>query len=218
MLALQGAQVQSLTGGLRSCIDVVSDSLWPHEPQHTRLPVLHNLSEFAQTHVHWVSDAIQPSHPLSSPSPLALNLSQHQDLFQWVVSLHQVAKVLQLQLQHQSFQWIFRILHATAKKKKRQKGGEQRWGKVCAGTGQGAHLQRKLRKDAELIVSLMISEISINPSERPLHTHQFPSQEQTSTADMSSYFRLPGLLPDQASGGRAKCVLGSFFIFFLIEV
>ena len=61
----------------------------------------------AQTHVHRVSDAIQPSHPLSSPSP-AFNLSQHQSLFQWVSSLHQVAKVLEFQLQHQSFQWIFR--------------------------------------------------------------------------------------------------------------
>ena len=62
-----------------------------------------------ETHVHWVSDAIQHSHPLSSPSPFALNLSQHQCLFQWVGSLHQVAKVLELQLQHESFQWIFRV-------------------------------------------------------------------------------------------------------------
>ena len=60
------------------------------------------------THVHQVSDAIQPSHPLSYPSPPALNLSQHQGLFQWVSSSHQVAKGLELQLQHQSFQWIFR--------------------------------------------------------------------------------------------------------------
>ena len=58
------------------------------------------------THVHQVSDAIQPSHPLSYPSPPALNLSQHQGLFQWVSSSHQVAKGLVLQ--HQSFQWIFR--------------------------------------------------------------------------------------------------------------
>ena len=72
-------------------------------------PVRHFLPEFAQTHIHWVGDAIQPSHPLSSPSPLALNLSQHQGLFQWVSSSHQVAKVLELQLQHQSFQWIFRV-------------------------------------------------------------------------------------------------------------
>ena len=72
------------------------------------LPVLHHLLQLAQTHVHWVSDAIQPSHPLSSPSPSAFNLSQHQGLFQWVSSLHQVAKVLEFQLQHQSFQWIFR--------------------------------------------------------------------------------------------------------------
>ena len=64
------------------------------------LPVHHQLPEFTQTHVHWVSDAIQPSHPLSSPSPPALNLSQHQGLFKWVSSLHQVAKVLESQLQH----------------------------------------------------------------------------------------------------------------------
>ena len=71
------------------------------------LPVHHELPELARTHVHWVSDAIQPSHPLSSSSP-AFNLSQHQDLFQWASSLYQVAKVLEFQLQHQSFQWIFR--------------------------------------------------------------------------------------------------------------
>ena len=69
--------------------------------------VLHDLLEFAQTHVHWVSDAVEPCHPLSSPS-FALNLSQYQGLFQWIGSLHQVAKVLELQLQHQSFQWICR--------------------------------------------------------------------------------------------------------------
>ena len=72
-------------------------------------PVLHHIPEFAQAHVHWVSDAIHPSHPLSSLCPPALNLSQHQGLFQWVGSSHQVAKVLVLQLQHQSFQWIFRV-------------------------------------------------------------------------------------------------------------
>ena len=66
------------------------------------------LLELTQTHVHWVSDAIQPSHPLSSPSPPAFNLLQHQGLFKWVSSLHQVAKVLEFQLQHQSFQRIFR--------------------------------------------------------------------------------------------------------------
>ena len=69
------------------------------------LLVLHQLLELAQTHVHWVSDAIQPSCPLSSPSPPAFGLSQYQSLFQWVNSLHQVAKVLELQLQHQSFQY-----------------------------------------------------------------------------------------------------------------
>ena len=64
------------------------------------LPVQHQLPESTQTHVHWVGDAIQPSHPLSSPSPPALNLSQHQGLFQWVNSSHEVAKVLEFQLQH----------------------------------------------------------------------------------------------------------------------
>ena len=87
---------------------VVSDALWPHEPQHARLPVHHQLLEFTQTHVHWIGDAIQPSHPLSSPSPPALNLSQHQGLFKWVSSSHQVAQVLEFQLQHQSFQWTTR--------------------------------------------------------------------------------------------------------------
>ena len=71
------------------------------------LPVHHQLPEFTQTHVHRVGDAIQPSHPLSSPCPPALNLSQHQGLFKWVSSWHQVAKGLELQ--HQSFQWTPRI-------------------------------------------------------------------------------------------------------------
>ena len=69
------------------------------------LPVHHQVLEFTPTHVHWVGDAIQPSHPLSSPSPPALSLSQHQGLFKWVSSSHQVAKILEFQLQHQSFQW-----------------------------------------------------------------------------------------------------------------
>ena len=68
------------------------------------LPVHHQVLEFTQTHVHWVSDAIQPSHSLLSPSPPAFSLSQHQGLFQWISSSHQVAKVLEFQLQHHSFQ------------------------------------------------------------------------------------------------------------------
>ena len=71
--------------------------------------VLHYLLEFAQTLVHWVSDAIQPSHPLSSPSPPAFNLSQHQGPFQWVSSSQQVVKVVEIQLQQESFQWTFRV-------------------------------------------------------------------------------------------------------------
>ena len=70
-------------------------------------PLLHCLPDFAQTHVHWVDNAIHPSHPLSPPSPPALNLAQHQSLFQWVGSSHQMGKVLEFQ--HQSFQWIFRV-------------------------------------------------------------------------------------------------------------
>ena len=79
------------------------------------LSVHHQLPELAQTHGHQVSDAIQLSYPLLSPSPPALNLFQHQGLsqyqglFQWVGSVHQVAKVLEFHLQHQSFQWIFRV-------------------------------------------------------------------------------------------------------------
>ena len=69
------------------------------------LPVHHQLPESTQTHVHGVGDAIQPSHPLLSPSPPAPNPSQHQGLFQWVNSSHEVTKVLEFQLQHQSFQW-----------------------------------------------------------------------------------------------------------------
>ena len=75
---------------------VMSDSLRPHELQ-PGLPVHHQLPEFTQTHVHQVSDAIQPSHPLSSPSPPAPNSSQHQSLFQGVNSSHEVAKVLEFQ-------------------------------------------------------------------------------------------------------------------------
>ena len=88
-----------------SC-SVMSDSLQPHGLPG--FPVHHQLPELAQTHVHRVSDTIQPSHPLLPPSPPALNLSQHQGLFQWVSSSHQMAKVLELQLQYQSFQRIFR--------------------------------------------------------------------------------------------------------------
>ena len=77
---------------------VVSDFLRPHELQQPGLPVHHHLPEFTQTLVHWISDAIQPSHPLSSTSPPAPNPSQHQSLFQWVKSSHEVAKVLEFQL------------------------------------------------------------------------------------------------------------------------
>ena len=81
-------------------------TLWAAD---TRLSVLNYLPKFAKTHVHWVSETIQPSHSLFSPSPPILNLSYCKGLFQWVGSSHQVAKILELHLQHQSFQWIVRI-------------------------------------------------------------------------------------------------------------
>ena len=88
---------------------VVSNSLWPHGLHSMPgFPVYYQLPELAQTHVHWVGDVIQPSYALSSPSPPAFNFSQHQGLFKWVSSLHQVAKILEFHIHHQSFQWIFR--------------------------------------------------------------------------------------------------------------
>ena len=87
---------------------VASDSLQPHGLQHARLPCPSTTPGVCSNSRPSVSDAIQPSHPLSSPSCPAFSLSQHQGLFKWVSSLHQVAKVLEFQLQHLSFQWIFR--------------------------------------------------------------------------------------------------------------
>ena len=88
------------------CYSVTKWCLALCDPRDCSMPgFLHYLPELAQTHAHWTSDAIQPSYPLSPPSHLALNLSQNQDLFQWVSSSYQVAKVLEFQLQHQSFQW-----------------------------------------------------------------------------------------------------------------
>ena len=80
----------------------------PMDCSRPGLPVHHQLPEPTQTHVHWVSDAIQPSHPTSSPSPPTFNLSQHQGLSKGVSSLHQLAEALEFQLQHHYFQWIFR--------------------------------------------------------------------------------------------------------------
>ena len=89
----------------KSCLNLCD----PMDCSIPGFPVLRCLPQFAQTQVHWVGDAIQPSYPLSPPSPLSFNLSQYQGPFQWICSLHQVAKVLELQLQHQSFQWIIRV-------------------------------------------------------------------------------------------------------------
>ena len=84
-------------------------TLWdPMNRKTPCFPVHHQVLEFTQTHVHWIGDAIQLSHPLPSPYPPVLNRSQHQDLFTRVSSSHQVAKILEFQLQHQSFQWTSR--------------------------------------------------------------------------------------------------------------
>ena len=88
----------------QSCLTICD----PMDCSMPGLPVHHQLLEFTQTHVHWVGDAIQLSHPLLSPSPPAFNLSQHQGHLKWVSFSHQVARILEFQLQHQSFQWIFR--------------------------------------------------------------------------------------------------------------
>ena len=95
---------QSVSSVTQLCL-----TLWSHGLCMPGCPVYHQLLELAQMHVHRVGNAIQPSHPLSTPSPPTFNLSQHQGLFQWVSSSHQVAKLLKFQLHHQSFQWIFRI-------------------------------------------------------------------------------------------------------------
>ena len=87
---------------------VMSASFNPMDCSTPGLPVHYKLLELAQTRIHWVGDAIQPSHPLLSTSPPAFNLSLHQGLFQLLSFSYQVAKVLEFQLQHQSFQWIFR--------------------------------------------------------------------------------------------------------------
>ena len=92
-------QLSSVTQSCRTLCNPMNRSM-PVPPVHHQLP------EFTQTHAYRVGDAIQPSHPLSSPSPPAPNPSQHQALFQWVNSSHEVAKVLEFQLQHQSFQCI----------------------------------------------------------------------------------------------------------------
>ena len=84
-------------------------TLWdPMDCSTSGFPVLHRLLELVQTHVPRVGDAIQPSHPLPFPSPPDFNLSQHQCFFQWVISLHHLVKVLELQAQQKSFQFIFK--------------------------------------------------------------------------------------------------------------
>ena len=96
-----GSQTVQFSSVAQSCPTLCD----PMNHSTSGLPVHNQLPESTQNHIHWVGDAIQPSHPQSFLSPPGLNLSQHQGLFQWVSSLYQVAKVLEFQLQHQSFQW-----------------------------------------------------------------------------------------------------------------
>ena len=111
-ISKQKSMAALLKNGWQHCFSVTQSCLPLYDSMECSMPgfpILHHLMELAQTHIHWIGDAIRPSHPLSSPSPPAFSLSQHQGLFQWVSSFHQVAKVLEFQLQHQSFQWIFRV-------------------------------------------------------------------------------------------------------------
>ena len=110
--AMQSRHLPSLVSAFSMfCYSVSPSCLTLFDPMDCSMPgfpVLHHLPELAQIHIHWVGDAIQPNHPLSSSSP-AFKLSQHQNLFLWVSASHQVSKVLKVQLQHQSFQCVFRI-------------------------------------------------------------------------------------------------------------
>ena len=99
LLVSHGLVSQLISSVTQSCPTLCD----PMNPSMPGFLVHHKLPEFIQTHAHRVGDAIQPSHPLSFPSPPALNPSQHQGLFQWVNSLHEVAKILEFQLQHHSF-------------------------------------------------------------------------------------------------------------------
>ena len=103
----QSLKIENQFSSITQSCPTLCDSMDCSTPD---FPVYHQFPELAQTHVHWVSDTIQPSHPLLSPSPPAFNLAQQQGPFQWVSSSHQVTRVFELQLQHQhqSFQWIFK--------------------------------------------------------------------------------------------------------------
>ena len=105
--ALGSSKCKVLTRSFCFSITKLCPTLWdPMNCNMPGFPVLHYFPEFVQTSVHSVGDDIQTSHPVLPSSPLTLSLSQHQGLFQWISSSHQVAKVLQLQLQHQSFKWV----------------------------------------------------------------------------------------------------------------
>ena len=108
---LESTHILSINLHLYIIISSVTKSCLTLQPlglQQTDFPVLNHFPKFAQTHVHRVGNAIQPSHPLSSPFPSTFSHFQHQGLFKWVSFSHQVAKVLEFQLQHQSIQWIVR--------------------------------------------------------------------------------------------------------------
>ena len=130
------------------------------------LPVSHHILEFAQTHVHWVIDAIQPSHSLSSPSPPAFNLSWHQGLFQWVGSSHQVAKVLVLQLQYQSFQWIFMGKRAVVS------GGQ-----MLVTPQRDSHGELEMARERKMGAGLTPRRLQPGRSRTPPQRDEYPEQE-----------------------------------------
>ena len=113
LCSIRMGNISNTSRGLRCCccwlVALLCLTLhYPMDCSTTGLSVPHHLPKFAQVHVHCIGDAIQPSHPLMPSSPV-FNLSQDQGLFQWVSCLHQVTKILELQLQHQFFLWVFRV-------------------------------------------------------------------------------------------------------------
>ena len=110
------------------------------------LPVPHHLPEFAQVHIHCISDATPPSHPLPSTSPPAPNLSQHQGLFQWIGSSHQVPKVLELQFQHQFIQWAFGVDFSQ---------DWMVWSLCCPGNSQESSLAPQFERINSSVLSLL---------------------------------------------------------------
>ena len=102
-IKIKNSNIWEIFSSVQISLSIQSESLQPHGMQHTRIPCPSPTPRAYSNSCPLSLDAVQPSHPLSSPSPPAFSLSQHQGLFKWVSSLHRVAKVLEFQLQHQPF-------------------------------------------------------------------------------------------------------------------